>query len=1322
MYAATIQLNLWINRVCDQFEQQCQSKQACERLDAIAFLDSVSADVDSTQFNSDQREEILLELWRVQLELASQHESSLSPASLRDRYPQYQHLVDRLGDSNPNLIGFASGQSTLRRGLRELFQLPDNSNDQSFVVQEGASDASDARNWAESKIGTRMGPFELVSHLGSGGMGTVWVAKQAHPVRREVALKLIRPGLADSHLLSRFRVECQALAVMNHPNIARMLEAHVSADGQPFLVMELVSGLSITQHAAQANLDVRRRVELFLPICLAIQHAHQKRIIHRDLKPSNILVASEGNKAIPKVIDFGLAKATEDHASDLSLQSLGGHFLGTPDYMSPEQTQVGKVDIDTRTDIYSLGAVLYELLTGCRPLGDRRLGELPLDDTLRIIRNQDPALPSQRVRANREGSADAVHELARLTQPRELAGDLDWIVMKALEKDRNRRYESAAALAGDLTRYLQAEPVHARPPSVHYRLQKYVRRHQTLIASLVSIFVLLLAGTTISSWFALQMFQARITADGQRKQAEQQRELAIEMSTEAEAARNFADREAERLRQESARANFQLANARWEQNRVAEARLLLDLVPEDLRHFEWYYCNQAFQGSDLTLYGHEAGVTCVAFSADGERLVSGSHDGTVRIWNSTTGAELAKFIGHRQNVMSVSFAPDGYRIASASFDGVITIWDVQQNLEVIELTGHSGPVYGIDYSPNGLLLVTGGEDKTLRVWDATSGQQLQEINGFHQSVACVAFSADSQLVAGGSRDNSIKVYHADSGVAVHELNGHTWPVLSIQFSGDGKRMISGGWDETLRIWDLSTERELQILSGHKRYINAVACSPDGECVASAGWDHAIRIWDSKKGTQILELRGHVAEVLSICYSPDGTRIASCAADHTVKVWDVTTGRRIVELLGHQDNVFCVSFLPDGEHLVSGSQDKTIKLWNLSQAVATSEFIGHTGRITQAVVSPDGTKLASCADDQSLKLWDIATTNLDVDVPVGVDPVFATAFSPDGKQVVVANQDHTLKLIDATNGAEIRIFTGHTSAISTVAFAANGRRIASGGLDSSIIIWDPAVVKPLRVLTGHTSWVESVQFSADGTRLLSASTDNAIKMWDVESGTEILNFSGHNDRVFSAVFSPDGRRIASGSNDNTIKLWDATDGHELLEFKGHILYVWSVAFSPDGWTIASCGTDKSIKLWTANREQEFRELRGHKFNVQSVAISENGQYIFSRAGDEQFVWDLLTGERIEGGTWEINANNQFSPDGRWWVSKRNQSVWLVDLHFKKICDEKNYRVAKARPKVWWHREQLARAQQDGDKYASAFHLRRLEGIDRDAVDQQSFLLE
>ena len=419
------------------------------------------------------------------------------------------------------------------------------------------------------------GRYKLLEAIGEGGMGTVWVAEQTQPVRRKVALKLIKPGMDSKSVLARFEAERQALAVMDHPNIAKVLDGGLTESGRPFFVMEYVKGVPITEYCDAARLSVPERLQLFVQVCQAVQHAHQKGIIHRDLKPSNILVAPYDDRPVPKVIDFGLAKAMHQPLTEQTLHTAHETVLGTPLYMSPEQAQLNNLDVDTRSDLYSLGVLLYELLTGTTPLEKQRFKEAAWDEIRRIIREEEPPRPSTRL-----SSSQALPSLAagRQTEPARLTklvrGELDWIVMKALEKDRTRRYETANGFALDIQRYLAGEPVLAAPPSARYRLRKFVRKHRAALTTAAAVIVLLLAGVAFSTWQAVRATRAEAAARAAEQRAKvKEQPTAERQRSRAEArGRGRSRRRAGPRRAKSWRANGWCRSRRRRRKRRRRSR------------------------------------------------------------------------------------------------------------------------------------------------------------------------------------------------------------------------------------------------------------------------------------------------------------------------------------------------------------------------------------------------------------------------------------------------------------------------------------------------------------------------------------------------------------------------------------------------------------------------------------------------------------------------------------------------------------------------------------------------------------------------------
>jgi WD40 repeat protein/serine/threonine protein kinase len=1068
------------------------------------------------------------------------------------------------------------------------------------------------------------GKYKLLQRIGEGGMGSVWMAGQLEPVKRRVAIKLIRTEREGSRMiLSRFEAEQQAIALMDHPHIAKLLDAgttkseagglHLSE--RPFFVMELVKGVPLTEFCDEHKLSIPDRLNLFMQVCGAVQHAHQKGIIHRDLKPTNILVEMHDDKPVPKVIDFGLAKAMSGQPlTEHTLFTAFGTIAGTPLYMAPEQAKFNAIDIDTRADIYALGVILYELLTGSTPIERATLKKAALDEIMRLIRESEPPAPSKRISTTASKPSVAAN---RHTEPAKLGrfvkGELDWIVMKALAKERDRRYETANGFAKDIEHFLNHEPVHAGPPSLNYRLRKFIQRNRAQVIAASVVIIALLAGIAGITIGLIRAEQHRQLAEANerkathaaaaerqaRQQAEHAEHLAKANESRAQAERDVATQAKQQLQTEHTRSEWRLyasqialAQREWEDADVGHARDVLDSCRPDFRGWEYHYLRTLFDKNQRTFRGHHHAVYSIVFSPDGRRIASGSDDKTIKLWDAATGQEILTLKGHSGEVHDVAFSPDGRRIASGSEDGTIKLWDAATGQETLTLKRHRNTVSGVAFSPDGRRIAS-GSGETIKLWDVVTGQETLTLKG-HVGGFRMAFSPDGRLIASTCGNFTIKLWDAATGQEGLTLKGHSGVVYGVAFSPDGRRIASGSDDQTIKLWDAATGQETLTLKGHDGQVISVAFSPDGRRIASgSGHDCTIKLWDTATGRETLTLKGHSSLIFSVAFSPDGRWIASGSADNTIKVWNASTGQETLTLKGHKGQVFSVAFSPDGRRIASGGD--WVKLWDATTGQETLTLKGHDHRVLSVAFSPDGRRIASGSWDQTIKLWDAAT------------------------------------------GQEARTLKGHSGEVRSVAFSPDGRRIASGSADRTIKLWDAATGQEILTLKGHSEDVRSVIFSPDGKRLASGSYDKTIKLWDAVTGQETLTLkqgpdmlgvaidqgaSGHSNRVLAVAFSPDGRRIASGSRE-TIKLWDAVTGQETLTLKGHSGD--SVAFSPDGRRIAS-GSGETIKLRDTVTGQETLTLKGHSGLVDNVAFSPDGRRMASGSWDATIkVWDATLQE-------------------------------------------------------------------------------------------------
>ncbi len=1063
------------------------------------------------------------------------------------------------------------------------------------------------RPLAEDKIegpGSEIGRYELLSLIGEGGMGLVYLAEQKEPIRRKVALKIVKLGMDTMQVVARFRAEQQTLAMLDHPNIAQVFDAGTTESGRPYFVMEYVEGVPITKYCDRQKLSIDERLRLFVQVCAAIQHAHQKGVLHRDIKPSNILVSANDHAPLPKIIDFGIAKAVHQPLTEQTSITEQGQLLGTPEYMSPEQADMAYSQVDTRSDVYSLGVVLYELLAGAPPFEGETLRKRGVEHIRQTIRDEEPKTPSARLTALGEQAKEvaAMRRTQIIALARRLKSELEWIPLKAMRKEREERYQSVSELAQDISNYLKGEALLAGPQSRLYRTRKFVRKHAGSVTTVALVGIALILGLLASTAMAYKAEQARRQEAKARGQAENARAIAEEQSEE--------------YRRLLYAHRIALADASYQDGSVKRVRELLEACPEDLRGWEWDRLDYIASDVSLkTMRGHTAEVVGITVSRDGKCIASGSVDGTVKIWNLDSGAELITLKGHEGGAGPVSFSPDGERIASGGRDKTVRVWDVKTGAELMQLQGHEGAVRSVAFCPDGTQLASAdmASPGVVKIWNAQTGDSLMTLRGHKASALGLAFSPDGSRIVSSDRYGLIKVWNTETGIDEMTLQGHIGPVFCVAFSPDGTRIASSGYDRKIKIWDARKGSELMTLQGHTFFVLSIAFSPDGRRLVSAG-RAKLKIWDTQTGEDVMVLYGHTGGIYSVAFSTDGNSIISGSGDKSVKVWDAIVNRERMILGDDHVGVYPLAFSPDGAFIATGGgpNGQFIRVWDAARGVQLRTLDGHGGKyIISVSIGPDGRRIISGGNDNTVRVWDVKTGDEVMALDGHTDAVTAASFSGDGERIVSASFDGTIKIWSAADGTELKTLKGHDGGVRSVVFSPDGRKIASGGRDHTVRLWEARSGEQKMILRGHGERVQAVAFSPDGQRLVSAGGDQTVRVWDANTGDMLNTLEGHERMVYAVAFSPDGERIVSGGHFGVIKMWNAATGAEVMTLRHG---GFGIGFSPDGRIMAAT-TGTGITLWESQAPRDGYKARRTGIRAERVVESMHDDLgLYSEVGE------------------------------------------------------------------------------------------------------------
>lgn len=1062
-------------------------------------------------------------------------------------------FLDQLGEDDPSLRTLVKRLLSAHHAADPILDAPDH-----VAASEAPSDPI--------KVGQRIGCYEIAELVGEGGMGLVYRADQRQPIRRTVALKIIKPGLDTREVLRRFRIEQQTLARLSHPHVARVLDSGQTDRGHPYFVMEFVEGRPLTRYCDHHRLSLETRLNLFLDVCGAVAFAHQKGVIHRDLKPRNVLVDVAGDSPSVKVIDFGLAKVIDGSVRDHSGATGAWQIVGTPGYMSPEQSDPNISDIDTRADVYGLGAMLYELLTGTTPIGRDTTQACSIPRASLNSANYKPSRPSVRLTML---PSDELSEVAsrRSSEPRhyrqKVRGDLDWITLKAIEFERERRYASVTDFADDIRRFLTDQPIEARPSSSGYRLRMFLKRNRVAVIIAAVIMISILVTTAVGIQQARMTRTARDRAERLLAEVMQSQSLtrqllyAADVTNAAVALRQHDLAEAEKMVE------------RQRPGATADATL------PDQRGIEWHFLRRQLDRSRVTHSICEDTLDAIAATADGRRVAIGGPDGIVRMPDPLTGKIIHELDGGHPDVSSLAISSRGDSLVVGTWGGIIQMWDLSDQPTVTELRADAESVRSVLFSPDGDRVLVSVDAPEVWILDASHGERLNRLAGHSRSIVNMALSADGRLLACASSDKTLSVWEWREGKLLHRTEPNKSRLRCVDFTPDGRYVVSATVSDDVQI--TSTESwvtsRLTKLPG---IIQSIACSPQDK--------------DSPRGTRVA-IGCRTGEIHICSIDVVGLESDPLADGRTDKVF-----------MTHQGRVNGITWL-DQRRIASVGEDGRLAVTTIDEApasLASDAFPSHG-----IAVSEQGRWIAG-NDDHQVQLIDTLSGQSRLVTGLPADhPIFGMAFSPRGEQLLIAMAGGILVTEDVAHPERARTESLPIDAeFSILRFSSDGKRLMLHSRTSSQL----AVVDyPSLQLRFQVGCPESfaADLSTDG-RTVAFNYRRNVLLYDVDSGTPIGESQRHHrESINDLRFDPTGRWLASASDDNTIHIWNLQDGTppELVGVHPEGAPK-TLAISSDGRTLLAASLSGDVWCWNLPVRQKLFSLTRCDEGIRNSLLSRN----------------------------------------------------------------------------------------------------------------------
>lgn len=976
---------------------------------------------------------------------------------------------------------------------------------------------------------TKLGRFELVERLGVGGFGTVWKARDKE-LDRTVAIKIPRQAGMSAEDQEKFFREARAAAQLRHPGIVSVHE--VGRDGESiYIVSDFVRGVTLGDWLSGQPVTSRETVELCAKVADALHHAHQQGVVHRDLKPANIMIDGDGQ---PHLMDFGLARR---EAGEVTV-TMDGQVIGTPAYMSPEQAEGEGHSADRRSDVYSLGVILFQLLTG----------ELPFRGNARMLVHQ------------------MIHEPP--PSPRKFNSsvpkDLETITLKCLEKAPGRRYPTASELNEELRRFLRGEPIRARPIGRVQRAWRWAKRRPAAAALLAVLAAVAVAGPAV----AVQQTLLRVQRD--------------RLSAEREQALQQLDRKNEELQNQLADNFFERASTEFDAGRVPEAIAILAAAHESATHSNplretFRNLLAGWSTKAVQPFVHDNSVNAVAFSPDGRIIVTGSDDKTVRLWNRENGVPLGAPLRHPDTVQAAVFTPDGEFVLTGCADATARLWEVARGKLVGKPFNHGAPLSAVAISADGEYAATAGYDGVVKLWTIASRELTGKKFRHADRVSSVAFSPDGERIATGSFDRTARLWNVRTGEAIGDAMQNKGHITGIAFSPDGHTLLTGGFDDSPKFWDARTG-ELKHSLPRIGWIYSVAFSPDGRLAWVGDVVGEVTAFDVDTKQKVLELQQQ-GNILSLAVSPDNLFVLSGSSDRTARLVNLQNSAP-QEVARNDVHVNRIAFSPDGRRAVSVGKSNVVRSWDLHNSKALGEM-PHSEFVEALTFSPTGDTVLTGSRDRKIRIWD-AMTGKPLGEPIPCEAsVKAIAFDANSQPLLAASGAASALLLDGRTGRRMSELKG-AQRFSAATFSSDARVFAAKVSPLRLMFWDVAARKFLgeALQIDENVYSNSFALSPDGKNIAVGGDDESVAVWDVGSRKLVCRLNHAGPIVYSVAYSPDGSRLVTGSETRGARLWDARTGKPMGDPIRLSHWITAVAFSPDGQTVLAGCEDGRLWQWYA----------------------------------------------------------------------------------------------------------------------------------------------